>query len=67
DWFRRFDDLCMSSDAFIPFRDNIDRAARTGVRYIAHAGGAVRDEAIRAAAWEHGSVIIETGIRCFLH
>jgi AICAR transformylase/IMP cyclohydrolase PurH len=67
DWFRRFDDLCMSSDAFIPFRDNIDRAARTGVRYIAHAGGALRDEAIRDAGREHGIVIIETGIRCFLH
>jgi AICAR transformylase/IMP cyclohydrolase PurH len=67
EWFRRFDGLCMSSDAFIPFRDNVDRAARTGVKCIAHAGGAVRDEAIRAAGREHGILIIETGVRCFLH
>jgi AICAR transformylase/IMP cyclohydrolase PurH len=67
DWFTRFDNLCLSSDAFIPFRDNIDRAARTGIRYVAHAGGAVRDEGIRAAAQEHGITVIETGARFFLH
>jgi AICAR transformylase/IMP cyclohydrolase PurH len=67
DWYRQFPDLCMSSDAFIPFRDNLDRAARTGVKYVAHAGGALRNEAVHAAAEQHGIVLIETGIRCFLH
>ncbi len=66
-WFAQFDDLCLSSDAFIPFRDNIDRAALTGIRFVAHAGGAVRDEGIRAAAREHGVTVIETGARFFLH
>jgi AICAR transformylase/IMP cyclohydrolase PurH len=67
DWFGTFDGLCLSSDAFIPFRDNIDRAAASGVRYVAHAGGGVRAEGVRAAAHEHGIVLIETDARFFLH
>ncbi|HEX7050042.1 MAG TPA: phosphoribosylaminoimidazolecarboxamide formyltransferase [Longimicrobiales bacterium] len=67
EWFRGFADLSLSSDAFIPFRDNIDRAAQTGIRYVAHAGGAVREEDVRSAAREHGIILIETGVRCFLH
>jgi AICAR transformylase/IMP cyclohydrolase PurH len=62
-----FDGLCMSSDAFIAFGDNIDRAAVSGVRYVAHAGGGVREEGVRVAAHEHGIVLIETGARFFLH
>ena len=57
----------MSSDAYIPFRDNIDRAASTGVSYVAHAGGSVRDESVRASAAELGVTVVETGVRCFLH
>jgi AICAR transformylase/IMP cyclohydrolase PurH len=67
DWFASFEDLCLSSDAFIPFRDNIDRAAATGVTWVAHPGGSVRDESVRAAAEELGVTVIETGVRCFLH
>jgi AICAR transformylase/IMP cyclohydrolase PurH len=66
-WMAGFPDLCMSSDAFIPFRDNLDRAAQLGVKYVAHAGGTIRDESLRAAAGEHGMVLLETGVRCFLH
>ena len=66
-WFAEFEGLCMSSDAFIPFRDNIDRAAATGVSFVAHAGGSVRDESVRAAAAELGVRVVETGVRCFLH
>ena len=66
-WFEEFAGLCMSSDAFIPFRDNIDRAASTGVSFVAHAGGSVRDESVRAAAAELGVTVVETGVRCFLH
>ena len=66
-WFESFEKLCLSSDAFIPFRDNVDRAAMTGVRYVAHTGGSVRDEDVREAARELGVTVIETGVRCFLH
>jgi AICAR transformylase/IMP cyclohydrolase PurH len=66
-WFTEFEGLCMSSDAFIPFRDNIDRAAQTGVSYVAHAGGSMRDESVRYAAAELGVTVLETGLRCFLH
>jgi AICAR transformylase/IMP cyclohydrolase PurH len=66
-WFSRFEGLVMSSDAFIPFRDNVDRAAMTGVSYVAHAGGSIRDDSVRQAAAEAGVTVIETGVRCFLH
>lgn len=66
-WFGMFDGLCMSSDAYIPFRDNIDWAARIGVKYVAHTGGSLRNEEVRKAADEQGIALIETGIRCFLH
>jgi phosphoribosylaminoimidazolecarboxamide formyltransferase/IMP cyclohydrolase len=66
-WFAGFEDLCMSSDAVIPFRDNIDRAALTGVTFVAHAGGSLHDESVRAAAEELGVTVVETGARCFLH
>ena len=66
-WFERFEGLVMSSDAFIPFRDNIDRAAQIGVKYVAHAGGSVRDESVRAAAADVGVTVLETGLRAFLH
>jgi AICAR transformylase/IMP cyclohydrolase PurH len=67
DWIRRFDGICLSSDAFIPFRDNIDRANRSNVQFIAHAGGSVRDQDVLAAARGYGITLIETGLRCFLH
>jgi len=67
EWFKGFDGLCLSSDAFIPFRDNIDRAAQTGVQYVAHAGGSLRDESVREAATTLGVTMVETGVRCFLH
>ena len=67
EWIGRHDGICLSSDAFIPFRDNIDRAARTNVQYVAQPGGSARDESVTAAAAESGMKMIQTGIRCFLH
>jgi len=67
DWLNRFKGLVLSSDAFLPFRDNVDRAARTGVEYVIQAGGSKRDADITAAADEHGMVMINTGLRLFLH
>lgn len=67
DWVRSFEGVALSSDAFFPFRDNIDRAARSGVRYVAQAGGSKRDDDVIAAADEHGMVMSLTGLRLFLH
>ena len=57
----------MASDAFIPFRDNLDRAAAIGVEYVSHAGGSLRGGQVHEAAREHGMTLLETGVRCFYH
>ena len=67
EWIRSFDNICLSSDAFIPFRDNIDRASRTNVQFIAQPGNSLRDESVTEAATGYGMVMIHTGVRCFLH
>jgi phosphoribosylaminoimidazolecarboxamide formyltransferase/IMP cyclohydrolase len=66
-WLARFDGVALSSDAFIPFRDNIDRAARSGVRYVVETGGSSRDEGIIRAADEYGMVMVFTGLHLFHH
>ena len=67
EWLGRFDRASLSSDGFIPFRDNIDRAAKSGVRYVVQPGGSTRDEAIIKAADEYGMVMAFTGLRLFHH
>jgi phosphoribosylaminoimidazolecarboxamide formyltransferase/IMP cyclohydrolase len=57
----------LASDAFFPFRDNIDEAAKYGVSAIIQPGGSVRDEECVAAANEHGISMVFTGIRHFKH
>ncbi|MDX1561680.1 MAG: bifunctional phosphoribosylaminoimidazolecarboxamide formyltransferase/IMP cyclohydrolase [Gammaproteobacteria bacterium] len=57
----------MASDAFFPFRDNVDAAAEHGIRAIIQPGGARRDDEVIAAADEHGMAMIFTGRRHFLH
>ena len=59
--------VVLSSDAFIPFRDNLDRAAASGVTAVAQAGGSARDAGVIEAADEHGMAMAMTGIRLFLH
>ncbi|KAJ1444943.1 cytidine deaminase-like protein [Pelagophyceae sp. CCMP2097] len=59
--------VCLASDAFFPFRDNIDVAARFGVKYISQAGGSVQDDAVVGAAREHGIAMALTGLRLFHH
>ena len=61
------DNIVLSSDAFIPFRDNIDRAARTGVKYVVETGGSVRDDDVIAACDEYGMLLVMTGVRLFHH
>ena len=66
-WIGQCNGICLSSDAFIPFRDNVDRASRSHVQYIAQTGGALRDADVIAAAEQYGITMILTGLRLFLH
>ena len=66
-WIAQHAGICLSSDAFIPFRDNIDRASRSNVQYVAQAGGSLRDADVTNAADEYGMVMAHTGLRLFLH
>lgn len=57
----------MASDAFFPFRDGIDEAAKGGITAVIHPGGSIRDEEVIKAADEHDMAMVFTCIRCFLH
>jgi len=57
----------MASDAFFPFRDGVDEAAKVGVTGIIQPGGSIRDEEVIQAADEHGMAMVFTGIRVFRH
>jgi AICAR transformylase/IMP cyclohydrolase PurH len=67
DWLKQFQGICLSSDALIPFRDNIDRASRSDIQLIAHTGGALRDDEVTKAANEYGMTMYHTGLRLFAH
>jgi phosphoribosylaminoimidazolecarboxamide formyltransferase/IMP cyclohydrolase len=67
EWIAQFAGVCLSSDAFFPFRDNIDRASRSHVRYVAQPGGSLRDDVVSQAAAGYDMTMIHTGLRCFLH
>ena len=66
-WLDGRSGVAISSDAFFPFRDNIDRAAASGVKYVLEAGGSLRDDEVIAAANEYGMVMGFTGVRLFHH
>ena len=57
----------MASDAFFPFRDGIDNAAKVGITAVIHPGGSMRDAEVIAAANEHGMAMVFTGMRHFRH
>ena len=57
----------MASDAFFPFRDSVDAAAKSGISAIIQPGGSIRDEEVIQAADEHGISMVFTGIRHFNH
>jgi len=59
--------VTVGSDAFFPFADNIDRAAKSGVSYIAEPGGSIRDNLVIEAADKYGMVMAFTGMRLFHH
>lgn len=67
DWVADLDGVALASDGFIPFRDNIDHAARHGVSFIAQPGGSTRDAAVADACREHGIAMVHTGLRLFHH
>jgi phosphoribosylaminoimidazolecarboxamide formyltransferase/IMP cyclohydrolase len=67
EWLDTFSETVLASDAFFPFRDNIDRAKRSGVRYIIQPGGAARDDVVVEACNEYGMVMIFSGLRLFHH
>lgn len=66
-WLRKKASICLASDAFIPFRDNIDRAARSNVTHVMQTGGSLRDGDVAAAADEYGMVMLHSGARHFMH
>jgi len=66
-WLDGMSDVVLGSDAFFPFRDSIDRAARSGVKYVLQPGGSNRDEEVIAACDEHGMTMVFSGIRLFHH
>lgn len=66
-WLDRMQDVTLGSDAFFPFSDNIERAHKSGVRYIAQPGGSVRDDAVIQCCDKYQMVMAFTGIRLFHH
>jgi len=67
EWLDRLEDVALGSDAFFPFGDNIERAHRSGVKYVAQPGGSVRDDHVIAACNKYGMVMSFTGLRLFHH
>ncbi|KAK9382429.1 cytidine deaminase-like protein [Kockiozyma suomiensis] len=67
EWLSKLEGVSLSSDAFFPFADNVYRAARSGVKYIAAASGSVQDDAVFAAADSKGIVYVENHVRLFHH
>ncbi|KAL0080334.1 phosphoribosylaminoimidazolecarboxamide formyltransferase/IMP cyclohydrolase [Phycomyces blakesleeanus] len=67
EWMAQLKDTVVSSDAFFPFDDNVFRARRSGVKYIAAASGSVQDEAVIAAADSNNMVFAHTNLRLFHH
>jgi len=66
-WLSQRQGVSFASDALLPFRDNIDRAAQSGVRYVSQPGGSVRDDDVIAAADAYGMVMALSGLRLFHH
>ena len=67
EWLAKLKGISLSSDAFFPFRDNIDQASKRGVDYVVQPGGSNRDKEVIAATDEYGMVMAFTGIRLFHH
>jgi len=66
-WLDQMTDVALGSDAFFPFGDNIERAKKSGVKYIAQPGGSVRDDNVIEACNKYGMAMAFTGMRLFHH
>ncbi|HEX6036055.1 MAG TPA: phosphoribosylaminoimidazolecarboxamide formyltransferase, partial [Anaerolineales bacterium] len=66
-WLDGLTAVVLGSDAFFPFRDSIDRAAKSGVKYVLQPGGSNRDEDVMAACDEYGMTMVFSGLRLFHH
>jgi len=67
EWLDKLEDVALGSDAFFPFGDNIERAHRSGVKYIAQPGGSVRDDNVIDTCNKYGMAMAFTGLRLFHH
>lgn len=67
EWIAKNTNVALGSDAFFPFGDNIERAHKSGVQYVAQAGGSVRDDHVIATCDKYGMAMAFTGIRLFHH
>jgi phosphoribosylaminoimidazolecarboxamide formyltransferase/IMP cyclohydrolase len=67
EWLSKLDSGTLGSDAFFPFRDSIDRAAASGVKYVLEPGGSARDNAVIQAANEYDMTMVFSGVRLFHH
>ena len=66
-WLDQMQDVTLGSDAFVPFSDNIERAHKSGVKYIAEPGGSVRDDLVIETCDKYNMAMAFTGIRLFHH
>lgn len=66
-WLDQMTDVALGSDAFFPFGDNIERAHKSGVKYVAQPGGSVRDDNVIETCDKYGMTMCFTGIRLFHH
>lgn len=66
-WIAQNKGVCLGSDAFFPFGDNVERAHKSGVEYIAQAGGSVRDDHVIDTCDKYGIAMAFTGVRLFHH
>ena len=66
-WLDKLTDVTLGSDAFFPFGDNIERAHKSGVKYVAEPGGSIRDDQVIETADKYGMVMAFTGMRLFHH
>jgi len=67
EWILKMPGVSLGSDAFIPFGDNVERAVKSGVRFIAETGGSLRDDNVIELCDKHGVVLVFTGLRLFHH
>ena len=66
-WIATQRGVTVGSDAFFPFGDNVERARKSGVKYIAQPGGSIRDDHVIETANKHGMTMCFTGMRLFHH